>query len=79
VHEHSKGTTLPIARAIVDRYVREPVKLPWFIDLLNLTLGTHDLDEALRRIDVLARMFREQGARLTTLLENHVERSAGAG
>ena len=79
VHEHSKGTTLPIARAIVDRYVREPIKLPWFIDLLNLTLGTHDLDEALRRIDVLARMFREQGARLTTLLENHVERSAGAG
>src|SRR5262249_47324564 len=37
VHDRSKDTTLPISRAIVDRYVREPVKLPWFIDLLNLT------------------------------------------
>jgi malate synthase len=69
VHEQSKTTTLPIARAIVDRYVREDVKLPWYIDLLNLTLGTSDLDEARRRIDQLARTFRERGERVTTLAE----------
>ncbi len=67
VHEQSKTTTLPIARAIVDRYVREDVKLPWYIDLLNLTLGTNDLAEAERRIDRLARAFRERGERITTL------------
>ena len=65
VHDNSKTTTLPIARAIVDRYVREPRKLPWYIDLLNLTLGAPDLDEALRRIDRLARLFSEHGTRLT--------------
>jgi malate synthase len=67
VHDNSKTTTLPIARAIVDRYVREPQKLPWYIDLLNLTLGNTDLEEARRRIDRLARLFSEHGARLTTL------------
>jgi malate synthase len=65
VHDDSKHTTLPISRAIVDRYVREPVKLPWFIDLLNLTLGTHDLPRAEQLIDLLARTFREHGARIT--------------
>jgi malate synthase len=69
VHDDSKTTTLPIARAIVDRYVREPIKLPWYIDLLNLTLGTNDLGEARRRIDLLARTFAERGTRLTTLVQ----------
>jgi len=69
VHDDSKKTTLPIARAIVDRYVREPVKLPWFIDLLNLTLGMHDLARAEQLIDRLARVFRERGTRVTTLVE----------
>ena len=69
VHDNSKATTLPIARAIVDRYVREPQKLPWYIDLLNLTLGNTDLEEARRRIDRLARLFAEHGARLTILPE----------
>jgi malate synthase len=65
VHEGSKQTTLPIARAIVERYVREPVKLPWYIDLLNVTLGTSDLRDATQRIDRLATTFRERGARIT--------------
>ncbi len=69
VHDDSKQTTLPIARAIVDRYVREPVKLPWFIDLLNLTLDTTDRAEAVARIDALARAFRERGVRITSLPE----------
>jgi malate synthase len=65
VHNDSKQTTLPIARQIVDRYVREPDKLPWFIDLLNVTLGVTDLTEANTRIEQLARTFRERGVRTT--------------
>jgi malate synthase len=65
VHNDSKPTTLPIAREIVDRYVREPNKLPWFIDLLNVTLGVTDLTEASTRIEQLARTFRERGVRTT--------------
>ena len=49
--------------------MREPQKLPWYIDLLNLTLGNTDLEEAKRRIDRLARLFAEHGTRLTTLPE----------
>jgi malate synthase len=69
VHDNSKDTTLPIAKIIVDRYVRESVKLPWYIDLLNLALEVNELGEAARRVDQLARTFREQGVRITTLPE----------
>jgi malate synthase len=67
VHDNSKNTTLPISRAIVGRYVRDPIKLPWFIDLLNLTLGTHDLARAESLIDRLAAAFRDHGVRMTSL------------
>jgi malate synthase len=40
---------LPIAREIVATYVRHKTKAPWYIDLLNLNLGNHDLGEARRR------------------------------
>ena len=43
VHDDSKRTTLPIVREIVEAYVAEPDKPPWYIDLLNLNLGNHDL------------------------------------
>ncbi len=46
VHDNSKTTTLPIAREIVEAYLRGDTKLPWYIDLLNITLGNHDLNEA---------------------------------
>src|SRR5262249_31411545 len=46
VHDASKGATLPIAREIVEVYVTDGVKLPWYIDLLNINLGNHDLTEA---------------------------------
>src|SRR5215813_9537046 len=49
VHDNSKQTTLPIAREVVKTCVESAVKLPWFIDLLNLNLGNHDLQEAKRR------------------------------
>src|SRR5262245_42866587 len=42
VHDDSKKTTLPIAREIVKTCVENGVKLPWFIDLLNINLGNHD-------------------------------------
>lgn len=69
VHDNSKTTTLPIAREIVERYLMDSVKLPWYIDLLNITLGTHDLAEAKRRIGLLADAFRSDGTRLTANLD----------
>jgi malate synthase len=69
VHDHSKATTLPIAREIVSRYVSEPAKAPWYIDLLNLNLNNHDLAEAKRRIDMYFDAFRRDGSRITRNLD----------
>ena len=69
VHDVSKDTTLPIAREIVERYVLSDVKLPWYIDLLNITLGNHDLAEATRRIQRLETAFRLDGTRITENLD----------
>lgn len=69
VHEVSKTTTLPIAREIVATYVMGEVKLPWYIDLLNINLGNHDLAEARRRIRMLADAFRTDGTRITANLD----------
>jgi malate synthase len=69
VHDNSKNTTLPVAREIVNTYVREEVKLPWYVDLLNITLGNHDLHEARRRIALLADTFKKDGTRLTGNLD----------
>jgi malate synthase len=69
VHENSKTTTLPIARAIVETYLSDQTKLPWYIDLLNITLGTRDLEEANRRIRLLADAFRADGTRITANLD----------
>jgi len=69
VYEVSKTTTLPIAREIVATYVMDPAKLPWYIDLLNINLGNHDLAEARRRIRLLAEAFRTDGTRITANLD----------
>ena len=69
VHEVSKTTTLPIAREIVETYVMDPMKLPWYIDLLNINLGTNDLAEAKRRIAMLSDAFRSDGTRITKNLD----------
>jgi malate synthase len=69
VHDDSKDTTLPVARDIVDTYVRDAVKLPWYIDLLNITLGVRSHDEARRRIHLLRDTFHESGARITRNLD----------
>ena len=65
VHDDSKGTTLPIAREIVARYVKHPVKPPWCIDLLNLNLDNHDLGRARGRIEAYLAAFERDGTRLT--------------
>jgi malate synthase len=69
VHDHSKTTTLPIAREIVEAYLGCDTKLPWYIDLLNVTLGNHDLNEARRRIRLLADAFSDDGTRITANLD----------
>ncbi|WP_412535450.1 isocitrate lyase/phosphoenolpyruvate mutase family protein [Pseudobacteriovorax antillogorgiicola] len=69
VHDDSKTTTLPIARSIVDRYVREPKKLPWYIDLLNLNLGIHNLMTANERIELFINEFQRNGVRMTENLD----------
>ena len=69
VHDNSKNTTLPIAREIVQTYVEDGVKLPWYIDLLNINLGVHDLPEAIRRIRLLRDAFHADGTRITENLD----------
>ncbi len=69
VHDVSKNTTLPIAREIVETYLLADVKLPWYIDLLNINLGNHDVTEARRRIRLLTEAFRKDGTRITENLD----------
>ncbi|HLG60232.1 MAG TPA: hypothetical protein VI485_33125 [Vicinamibacterales bacterium] len=69
VYDVSKRTTLPIAREIVEAYVMDDVKLPWYIDLLNINLGTSDLIEARRRIRMLTDAFHKDGSRITENLD----------
>jgi malate synthase len=74
VHDDSKATTLPIARDIVATLVESPVKAPWYIDLLNLTLDNHDRAEAARRVAAYMKAFAEDGTRITRNVD--FERSA---
>ena len=76
VHDASKRSTLPVAREIVDAYVRGDVKLPWYIDLLNANLENVDLSEARRRIVRLAEAFAANGTRLTENLDFETPQSA---
>ena len=69
VYDASKDTTLPVAREIVETVVADPVKAPWYIDLLNLTLGSGDLEEARRRIRMYMDAFRRDGTRITGNLD----------
>jgi malate synthase len=49
--------------------VTDAVKLPWYIDLLNINLNNFDLHEAKRRIHMLAEAFRKDGTRITENLD----------
>jgi malate synthase len=65
----SKSTTLPIAREIVETYLEDDQKLPWYIDLLNINLGNHDVREARKRIRLLTEAFHKDGTRVTENLD----------
>jgi malate synthase len=69
VHDDSKKTTLPIAYEIVATYVSNHVKLPWYIDLLNLNLNNHDLAIARSRIRAYIAAFERDGTRITENLD----------
>ncbi|MGH7901521.1 MAG: isocitrate lyase/phosphoenolpyruvate mutase family protein, partial [Thermodesulfobacteriota bacterium] len=69
VHDDSKETTLPIAREIVETYVLDDIKAPWYIDLLNINLNNHDLQIARRRISQYMEAFKKDGARITENLD----------
>lgn len=65
VHDDSKDTTLPIARAIVRAYVHSDTKAPWYVDLLNLNLGVENLADAEVRIARYLEAFKQDGTRIT--------------
>ncbi len=65
VHDDSKTTTLPIAREIVEAYIAQPTKLPWYIDLLNITLDVQKLGAARERIKRYVDTFAANGTRVT--------------
>ena len=69
VWDHSKETTLPIAREIVSTYVSSDVKVPWYIDLLNINLDNHDLETARQRIALYMEAFMRDGTRITENLD----------
>ena len=69
VHDDSKETTLPVAREIVETYVTDAVKPPWYIDLLNLNLNNHDLGRARERIARYMQAFKVDGTRITENLD----------
>jgi malate synthase len=65
VFDSSKTTTLPISREIAVAYIHSEVKLPWFIDLLNINLNNTDFDIAKERINRYVEMFKKDGTRIT--------------
>lgn len=69
VHDDSKNTTLPIAREIVETYVLDTIKVPWYIDLLNMNLNNHDLQTAKERIQQYMDAFKKNGTRITENLD----------
>jgi malate synthase len=69
VHDDSKQTTLPIARVVVESYIQDPVKPPWYIDLLNINLNNHDLALARQRIALYLEAMQRDGTRITENLD----------
>ncbi|MGD9948896.1 MAG: malate synthase [Desulfobulbus sp.] len=69
VHQDSKMTTLPIARAIAQAYVLNADKLPWYIDLLNINLNNLDPALAKQRINQYIDRFTHNGIRITENLD----------
>lgn len=64
VYDVSKYTTLPIAREIVVAFVKNNIKLPWFIDLLNINLNNENMEVAKQRIQWYMESFNERNIRV---------------
>ena len=73
VYDESKTTTLPISKEIVEVYVLHDVKLPWFIDLLNINLNNTNLQVAQQRIKLYIDTFTKKGVRITENLDFEAE------
>jgi malate synthase len=69
VYDVSKNTTLPIACEIVKAYVLDEIKIPWYIDLLNINLNNNDLQLAKKRIQLYISKFKDDGSRITENLD----------
>lgn len=69
VYNESKTTTLPISKEIVEVYVLSEIKLPWFIDLLNINLNNTSLEVARQRIKLYIDTFSKKGERITENLD----------
>lgn len=72
VHENSKKTTLPLIYEMVKDYINEKVKIPWYIDLLNINLNNHDLADGKRRVAAYIEKFKKSGQRITENLDHRV-------
>ena len=77
VYNESKTTTLPISKEIVEVYVLSEIKLPWFIDLLNINLNNTSLEVARQRIKLYIDTFRNKGERITENLDFSAARKPG--
>ena len=69
VHDDSKNTTLPVARVIVDAYVRFGQKAPWMVDLLNINLTVEDEATGRQRTRAFLDTFANEGVRITKNLD----------
>jgi len=69
VHDDSKRTTLPVALAVADSYVRFSLKAPWMVDLLNINLGVEDRELARSRTQDFLDRFAAEGVRITANLD----------
>ncbi len=65
VFDASKTTTLPISREITIAYINCDIKLPWFIDLLNINLNNINCEVAKERINRYIEAFKRDGTRIT--------------
>ena len=54
-----------MAREIVETYVLDQVKTPWYIDLLNINLNNYDLALAKERIQLYMTALKNEGRRIT--------------
>ena len=69
VHDDSKKTTLPVAKSVVDAYVRFTQKAPWMVDLLNVNIGVEDEQMARQRTGDFLDLFATEGIRITKNLD----------